>query len=280
MRTRKKDVTNLLKVGAFLAGLLVVLMIFVVTIGKENSIFSPKVDLKARVPDVGNLKAGASVELKGIRIGTVSDVSIISEEEVEITLTILEEQLRWLKKDSRVSVSTAGLVGDKYLEVYSGSKEAPRFDPEKDFLLSESSTTMKAIMNKGESIAAVTERILGRIDLILHNLDDGKKLVATMNSIQLASANLEKVTAELRDAQLSGMVKNVNASTQNLNLASANLGRILTRVEKGPGTVNSLIYDDGVYDDLRALLGGAERNKVIKYFIRESIKNSEKKTPR
>ena len=55
------------------------------------------------------------------------------------------------------------------------------------------------------------------------------------------------------------------------------LDRILGRVENGPGTANSLIYDDVLHDDLKALLGGAQRNKVLKYFIRESIKNSEKK---
>jgi phospholipid/cholesterol/gamma-HCH transport system substrate-binding protein len=43
--------------------------------------------------------------------------------------------------------------------------------------------------------------------------------------------------------------------------------------------MNSLIYSDDVHEELRALLGGANRNKVIKYFIRESIKNSEQKKP-
>jgi hypothetical protein len=64
------------------------------------------------------------------------------------------------------------------------------------------------------------------------------------------------------------MVKNVNVSMASMN-------RILNRVEKGPGTINSLIYDENVHDDLRALLGGAQRNKTIRYFIRESIKKSE-----
>ncbi len=273
MSTRKKDIRNLMKVGAFLAGLFAVLMVFVVSIGKENSLFASRVEIRARVPDVGNLRAGASVELKGIRIGTVSGISILSDEEVEITMSVLEEQLRWLKQDSLVSVSTAGLVGDKFLEVFSGSKDAPPFDPKTDYLRSEAGTSMKAIMNKGESIAAITERILTKIDTILHNLDDGKKLVESMNSIQKTSHNLEKITAELREAQLGQMAKNVNS-------VSGNLNRILTRVEKGPGSMNSIIYDDGLHDDLRALLGGAERNKVIKYFIRESIKNSEKKTTR
>jgi phospholipid/cholesterol/gamma-HCH transport system substrate-binding protein len=55
--------------------------------------------------------------------------------------------------------------------------------------------------------------------------------------------------------------------------------KIMARIEKGPGTLNSMIYDNALHEDLRALLGGASRNKVIKYFIRESIKKSESKQP-
>jgi hypothetical protein len=39
-----------------------------------------------------------------------------------------------------------------------------------------------------------------------------------------------------------------------------------------------LIYDDALHADLRKLLGGAERNTVIKYFIRESIKKAPPKS--
>ncbi|MFP5387639.1 MAG: hypothetical protein ACLGHN_16305, partial [Bacteriovoracia bacterium] len=91
-------------------------------------------------------------------------------------------------------------------------------------------------------------------------------------SINRAGANLEKVSSELREAQVGMMVKNVNK-------ASASMDRILKRIEQGPGTAHSLIYEDTVHDDLRALLGGAQRNKVIKYFIRESIKKSEERKP-
>ncbi len=90
---------------------------------------------------------------------------------------------------------------------------------------------------------------------------------------------MEKITSELKDARMGAMVKNVNMSMESVNKSSASLERILTRIEKGPGTINSLIYDESVHDDLRALLGGAQRNKVIKYFIRESIKKSEERKP-
>jgi phospholipid/cholesterol/gamma-HCH transport system substrate-binding protein len=280
MRFRKKDKTNLIKVGIFVTALTAVLMVMIVSIGKESSLFEPKVKIRARVPNVSNLKAGSYVELKGIRIGSVSDIRIATEDVVELELTILESELKWIKADSRVSISTAGLVGDKYVEVYKGSREAANFDPSADVLTAEDSIELKQIMNKGDSIATVTERILLKLDAVLTRLDDGNQLVSTVASLNRTAENLESVSDELRKAKLGAMAKDVSAGMGNLSKASGTLDRVLSRIESGPGTANALIYDDAVHDDLRAVLGGAQRNKVIKYFIRESIKKSEEKRPR
>jgi phospholipid/cholesterol/gamma-HCH transport system substrate-binding protein len=279
MRARKKDTTNFMKVGVFITGLTIILMVMIISIGKENSVFDKKIDLKARVREVVNLKEGSPIELKGIRIGTVKAIEILSEDEVEITLNILEKQLKWIKKDSKVSVSTAGLVGDKYLEIYNGTKDSPKFNPEKDILVSEDVADLKKIITKGESIATITERILLKVDQLLYNIDDGKKIVQSINSISKASINLEQITKDLKDAQLGTVSKNISTTMTKLNKSAASMERIMTRIESGPGTMNSLIYSDDVHEELRALLGGANRNKVIKYFIRESIKNSEQKKP-
>lgn len=270
MRTRKKDKRNLVRVGAFITLLSVVLMIMVASIGKESSLFAPKVTIRARVGNVSNLKAGSYVELKGIRVGTVKAIDIISEDEVEISFSILERELKWIREDTRVKISNAGLVGDKFLELVGGSKEGGKFHPEKDILYSEDTGGFDAILSKGQNIAEVTNRIMLKLDGILTGMDDGKRIVEAMNSLSKTSQNLEVITRELKDAHIGTMVKSVNSSMGSVE-------RIMTRIEKGPGTMNSLIFDDGLHDDLRGLLGGAQRNKVIKYFIRESIKKSEKK---
>ena len=277
MQLRNKDKTNLVKVGFFVGGLALILCIMVVSIGKENSVFKPKVDIRAHVGNVSALKSGSYVELKGIRIGDVTEIKIISDEEVEIVMTVLKEAVQWMKTDSKVSISTAGLVGDKFVEIYGGSKEAASFDYEKDILRSEAGIDFKQIMTKGDTIASITERILVKVDGMMTGLDNGNKIVSTMDSLNKAASHLETSMADLNKAQFSSTFKNVNETMKRLDNASASLERILARIEKGPGSANSIIYDDSLHEDLRTLLGGAERNKVIKYFIRESIRSSEQK---
>ncbi len=267
---RQRDKKNLVKVGFFLSVLTFVMMVMVVLIGKETSFFESKIDLYARVKSVGNLKPGATVELRGIRVGAVTKIDIVSEDEIGITMRITESHLKWIRQDSRISIATAGLLGDKFLEILGGSKDSPIFNPEKDQLGSEEQMDFKKIVGKGENIATKVERILDKVDTILANMDDGKQLVATINSLSKTSANFEKLSTDLAKAP-------IGPSFTKLDKMMGRMDGIMSRVETGPGTVHSLIYDTGLHDDMRVLLGGADRNKVIKYFIRQSIEQSERK---
>jgi phospholipid/cholesterol/gamma-HCH transport system substrate-binding protein len=273
----RKESKNILKVGIFISSMLLVLMIMVVSIGKEKGIFSRKTELRGRIANVNNLRPGSFVELKGIRIGTVNEINIVSEQAVEIRFTVLQDKLQWIKQDSKIVIATAGLVGDKFLEVTSGSADAPVVDPATDVLTAESGGGIQEIIGKGESIASTTEKILLRIDHLLQGIEDGKKIAKIIDGMEKSSANLELITGELSKAGMADTVKNINASMLKLSRASTSLEQVLKRIEQGPGTMNSMIFDDSLHEDLRALLGGAQRNKVIKYFIRQSIKDSERK---
>lgn len=261
---RAKEKTNLVKVGFFLTGLLAVVMVFIVSMGKESSLFESKAVITARVKNADKLKSGAVVELKGLRIGFVDDITIISDDTVEITLSVRGDDVKWIKKDSLVSISNAGLVGDKYLEITPGTPEAPSFNPEKDVLTGEESMDFKAMAAKGTEIANSTERIMQKIDLLLEQIDAKK--------INLAVDGFAKTATHMAPA-----VEKMDKAMGRLGSGLDRLDQILARVQNGPGSAHGLIYDDGVHEDLRKLLGGAERNTVIKYFIRESIKKAPKK---
>ncbi len=68
---RAKDKTNLIRVGIFVTGLTIVLMIMITAIGKESGLFDKKALITAHVQNAENLKTGAVVELRGLRMGHV-----------------------------------------------------------------------------------------------------------------------------------------------------------------------------------------------------------------
>jgi phospholipid/cholesterol/gamma-HCH transport system substrate-binding protein len=56
-----------------------------------------------------------------------------------------------------------------------------------------------------------------------------------------------------------------------------NLNQIFEKINNGTGTLGALVNDPGLYDEMRALMGGANRNRIIRNLVRQTIKESEEK---
>ena len=67
-----------------------------------------------------------------------------------------------------------------------------------------------------------------------------------------------------------------------LKSAIKNLNAILEKVNNGTGTLGALINDPGLYDNARALVGGANRNRILRNLVRETVEkgNQEQDSPR
>jgi len=51
---------------------------------------------------------------------------------------------------------------------------------------------------------------------------------------------------------------------------------VVKGVNQGEGTVGLLAQDPTLYEDLRSLVGGAQRNKLLRNYIRRTIEKAEK----
>jgi len=116
---------------AFRVGLLVVLAlsflsIGIFVIGDKEFLFSPTYRLQAEFQNVGGLNNGAEVRIGGIHEGTVKEIDLPSQPDGKVTVVMnLRSATRdILKKDSRASIKTEGILGDKYVEISFGSPKA------------------------------------------------------------------------------------------------------------------------------------------------------------
>ena len=146
-------------------------------------------------------------------------------------MKVSQELIKWIKQDSKVSISTAGLVGDKFVEISGGSINSKLFNPETDVLESEDIVDVKNIISKGEDITLLTEKILTRLDRILLKVEEQQFFSETMSSIKNSAKNMELITAELKKAELGMLMKNINLGLKNVNHSSLTLSNILQRVE-------------------------------------------------
>lgn len=260
------DKKHYLIAGVFLSILLAIISVTVFMLNKENPIFSRRIYINTEVANAQNLKEGAALQLKGIKIGSVHSIHFKNVNTLILTLGINSDYIEWVKKDATMSFKNQGVLGDKFLEITGGTDSAPSVT-EGDYLVTNESNQFEHIITKSEDLMAVAGNILTKFDKILSSVENNRLEKILMN-LETLTANTNKVMSGLND-------KNITQSVTNLKQSSDSMSKITKQIEEGPGTLHALIYDQGLHEDLRTLVGGANRSKVLKYFIRESIKKGE-----
>ena len=130
----KRSVNNI-KLGAFVLGGLLFLVLLLYMIGKNRDLFGKTYVLKARFENIQGLVSGNNIRFSGIRAGTVKRVKILNDTVIEVTMLIETKMKNIIRKNAIVSIGTDGLVGNKVVNIIPSRQPAP-WAEEGDFLIS------------------------------------------------------------------------------------------------------------------------------------------------
>lgn len=265
MVVKPGDRRKILTSGLFVIMLSSLVLFSVFLINRESSIFGKRVQLKTRVSNVNNLKIGGAVQLRGIKIGSVSDITFEGLERIVITFSILEDYLEWIKADSTIAIRTQGVLGDKFIEI-SGGSESSAYVKANDFIIAKTKNEFDSFLDKGEDILVVSKRVLQKIDALLTSMESSK-ISSIVSNLEETSIKMNNLMTPLTPERFDTVINNFTSATNDFSA-------LTKRIKDGPGTLHSLIFDRALHDDMKSLMGGAKRNQVIKYFVRESIKKN------
>src|SRR6187551_2216205 len=109
------------KLGMFVTIGLVLFMGTIYFVGKQKNLFGSTFTLQSQFKTVTGLKVGNNVRFSGINVGTVSEITLITDSTVAVKLTIKEEVRRFIKTDAKASIGSDGLMGDKVLTISPGT---------------------------------------------------------------------------------------------------------------------------------------------------------------
>jgi len=115
------------RLGLFIVATLLILGAGVFLIGGKSSWFYGTYRVKAAFPNAaGLLDPGAEVRVGGVHEGTVVGIDLPKHagENVTVVMNLDNATREVVKKDSVAIIRPEGLLGDKYVEVSFGSKEA------------------------------------------------------------------------------------------------------------------------------------------------------------
>lgn len=95
--------------------------------GDKGLMLQETLTLHAHLHDVNSLKKGATVTMGGMSIGKVTGVGFLNnspESLIDVTMEVRSDVLHRIKTDSKPCVRTQGMLGDRYIEITTGSKDA------------------------------------------------------------------------------------------------------------------------------------------------------------
>ncbi len=261
----RKGLDTEIKVGLFVTLGLGLISLSVLLLGGSNSLFSSKNHYHVHLANVEGLIPGAKVVVGGVQVGSVSTIDFDPErKDVKLTLEVNRNQSAWVKTDSAIEILTQGMLGDKFVSITRGSEDKAAL-PEGSELPYRPSSGITQFLTKSDQLLVSLQGIAGSVDRILKGFEARGRSEAVFENLALASKHLsaasEKLNTELTDLHLKAASKNLNA--------------ILEKVNSGQGTLGALVNDPGLYDDVRALTGGANRNRVMRNLVRQTIKKSE-----
>ena len=106
-------------VGLFMVAGFICFAWLSVRLGEVNFFSDTTYPVKASFGSVSGLKPGATVEIAGVQIGKVESIRL-DESSYEAVVKMTIEKGVHLQEDSIASIRTAGIIGDRYVDISPG----------------------------------------------------------------------------------------------------------------------------------------------------------------
>ena len=257
-----------LKVGVIVLVSTVVLvtLLFLMTSSSGLGILSHKLTVTTFFENSAGLKTGAAVELQGVTIGTVKAVTIDNSPErkltpVKVVMKLDDKYSSSLKKDSKASLSTVGVLGDTVVDINSQFAVGPRLQ-DGDELKTTETPSLTDVVKASQGTIESLNVILAKMNVIVDNIQSGKGSVGQLINNPDLYNKADKTVDELLLLE-----KNLNAGRgsigklmtddtlyNRLNGTADKLESIADSLSSGKGTAGMLLKDDSMYKNLNSTL--------------------------
>jgi phospholipid/cholesterol/gamma-HCH transport system substrate-binding protein len=223
---------------------------------------------------------------------------------VRVTMNVDEDVRERIRKDSIAQITTLGLLGDQIVEITIGSAQSPALESGAEIAAQDPFDLPVLASKGGEALDAVTS-LAGTLHTTLSDFEQGmggrgianspNTLGAIVNEVQEGQgvlhnliyepyegsaiprlesslASLDQILLEVRTGE--GVLHSLiyeKPNEQDVILqvleAGARLNSILGKIDRGEGTLGLLLNDPTLYEELKLLVGGANRSTVVRTLI-------------
>ncbi len=236
------------KAGIFIFVAIVLTIAFLMIIIGASK-FEDKVSYRARFSYVGGIEPGSIVRYAGVQVGHVTDVKLAGKKFPGAEVVFEVKEGTPVRTDSKAYLTTVGIMGSYYVEISTGSADAPLLPP--GSLIPSKDVTGYAQMSDeaSEMLKEMTELVDGMNALLNQQNREkiSKALSAASDIVVTTEMNLDTTLQSVHtltvqmEAMLGNMDRMIAQNESTLTQSVQNLEQLLRSSQETVKHVNNLL---------------------------------------
>lgn len=285
-----------IQVGAFLAIGVLLFMTAIFMLGSKSNLFQSQYELVCYFDDISGLRLGAPVQLAGVNVGFIEMIYFVDRKiepqvlsdpfaapadtgdqgqdslqkrtivKVKVTMKIDSKYQDRIRRDSIASVVTQGLLGDRMVYITPGSNTEKVLHNGDEIVNVKNPAGFSQLVERGDDLMIEARKLVKSTDELARDID------VVMKEIVHGDGLLHDLLYNPDNKKTLAVVNDI---LYNFDTTSKNLANITGKIDAGKGTLGSLVNDESLYQDLKTLMGKANRNKLVRSVIRYTLKTKE-----
>jgi phospholipid/cholesterol/gamma-HCH transport system substrate-binding protein len=260
-----------LKVGLTVLAASITLGVLIFLMSGTGGIFTTKITLKSYFDNANGLRVGAPVRLAGVDIGNVTRIRVIEDSAkqltpVEVTMKVNTKYRFDLRKDSLTLLSTAGVLGETYIDIDSSQAKGPQVR-DGDALLSRDVPDFSDMVRSGQGTLQNMDALLKRLDRIVAFVESGQGSVGKLlydptlyNRLNTTVNEFQGLVNEVTQGK--GTLGKLFTDEQLYSKANATVDKInvvIDDINAGKGSAGKFLKDPVLYENANATIANVKK---------------------
>jgi phospholipid/cholesterol/gamma-HCH transport system substrate-binding protein len=258
-----------LKVGVLALFAMSILAVLIFLITGNTDIFESNVVIYTFMADAAALTNGAPVNLDGIPIGKVKTIALSGSRDpmrlVRLDMQIPEHQLKNIPSDSLASISSANVLGTKYINIKSGKSTTTVGSGQE--LPSVNTGELQDLVQQGFGVMNSLQDTVQRVDKIVGLVENGQGSIGKLLVDETLYNNLLAILTQVKgladtlnsDKGTIGLLLNNRELYDNFRTTLGRLDTMVQQLQDGQGTAGKLLKDPALYNEAQDTIKGVHQ---------------------
>jgi phospholipid/cholesterol/gamma-HCH transport system substrate-binding protein len=234
---------RLAAVGVFVIGGILLFAAGLFMIGERRMLFTDTFRVYAEFKQMAALDVGAKVRVSGVDAGEVEEITVPAgpSGRFRVRMRVRSDLGPLIRADSIASIQNDGLVGNKFVQIQTGSDTSPQV-ADQGMIQSREPFDIADLMVSLSDTLATVNRMLGEVQ---QGVDQA------LSAVTVTAADAQELMKDM-----GGEVRTLLAAA---NRVGADVNTIVAQVRQGRGTLGKLLNDDALYANVQAMSADAQK---------------------